>query len=581
MKRSPPTKQETSQPMKDNCVKQRQPIQQEMPDGIPKGWAEIQKSIAESAGISLLLVEGYQPPALAIGNNNSICAALQSSSEHRRLCDPFCGAAHDRAVSAKAITHYRCHAGLQCFAMPVEIDSRRQLSLIGGRAFVSSLDYRELAERFRSGDLKDLASDDLFRNVIFADEADLDHAALRVARSASEFVKETAAQDPTISSDQPEKMASVPEGGPSPTEDRRTEPGMYRGLDRRAPFADSIRIFTEQIDASEPTQTYESILAQAADLVSAERGSLLLFDEAANQLTMTAALGIPTAISEVGPIAVDEGIAGAVLRDGRPMIANIDEMGRASLPERGYKTKSFISYPISIGNRRFGVLNLADKVGGGAYDANDLSVIELVAPQIALAMERAGWQQKSNQFQLMSITDPLTGLHNRRYLEARLAEELSRSKRYDYPLSFMMIDIDDFKLYNDRNGHQAGDRALEITALCLRSALRRVDVASRYGGEEFSILLPQTTLQEAGFIADRVRRKITETPFTHGGSQPLGAVTVSIGLSAFSPALDSAEAIVRAADRALYHAKSHGKNRAYAYQGLQRGASQTAAKKQQ
>jgi diguanylate cyclase (GGDEF)-like protein len=426
-----------------------------------------------------------------------------------------------------------------------------------------------------------LASDDLFRNVIFADEADLDHAALRVARSANEFVEAAASEDITPASVRASEMAPVTDSGLPPSEDRRAEPGMRRGLDRRAPFADSIRRFTEQIDASEPNQTYESILTQAADLVSAERGSLLLFDEAANQLTMTAARGIPAAISEVGPIEMDEGIAGAVLRDGRPMVARIDEMGRSSLPERGYKTKSFISYPIAIGNRRFGVLNLADKVGGGDYDANDLSVIELVAPQIALAIERAGWQQRANQFQLMSITDPLTGLHNRRYLEARLAEELSRSKRYDYPLSFMMIDIDDFKLYNDRNGHQAGDRALEITAQCLRAALRKVDVASRYGGEEFSILLPQTTLQEAGVIADRIRRKITGTPFTHGKSQPLGAVTVSIGLSAFSPALDSVEAIVRAADRALYHAKGHGKNRAYAYQGFQRGAGQTAAKVQQ
>src|SRR5258708_28970936 len=98
----------------------------------------------------------------------------------------------------------------------------------------------------------------------------------------------------------------------------------------------------------------------------------------------------------------------------------------------------------------------------------------------------------------------------------------------------MMSDIDDFKLYNDRNGHQAGDRALEITAQCLRAALRKVDVASRYGGEEFSILLPQTDLQEAGVIADRIRRKINDTPFTHGQSQPLGSVTVSIGRSALS-----------------------------------------------
>ena len=95
-----------------------------------------------------------------------------------------------------------------------------------------------------------------------------------------------------------------------------------------------------------------------------------------------------------------------------------------ALPERLYKTKSFISYPIAIGERRFGVLNLADKIGGGAYDLHDLNLIDLVAPQIALALERAAWQQRANQFQLMSITDPLTGLHNRRYLEARLTEEI-------------------------------------------------------------------------------------------------------------------------------------------------------------
>jgi diguanylate cyclase (GGDEF)-like protein len=551
-------------------------IPQEDPQRAPAGWGEEQKLIAETSGISLLLVEGHQPPALAISNNNSICEALQSSPEYVGLCDPFCGAAHTRAVNANMITHYRCHAGLQCFAMPVEIGSESNLVVIGGRAFANSSDYRELAERFRSGDLKALSSENLFRNVIFADEADLDHAALRVARAAREFV-ETPAKDVQST---PVEEAVASDTRPR-SEERRSEESVRPVLDRRAPFADSIRRFTEQIDASEPTQTYASILAQAADLVKAERGSLLLFDESANTMTITASRGIRAPISEVGPIGMGEGIAGSVLREGRPMLANIDDLGRSSLPERGYKTKSFISYPISIGSRRFGVLNLADKIGGGAYDENDLSVIELVAPQIALAIERAAWQQRANQFQVMSITDPLTGLHNRRYLEARLAEELSRSKRYDYPLSFMMIDIDDFKLYNDQNGHQAGDRALEITAQCLRAALRKVDVASRYGGEEFSILLPQTDLQEAGVIADRIRRKINDTNFTHGKSQPLGAVTVSIGLSTFSPALDSAEAIVRAADRALYHAKSHGKNRAYAYQGVRTAVSRTATNTEQ
>src|SRR5437764_8172955 len=160
---------------------------QQSPEEAPGGWAEIQQEIAETSGISLLLVEGHQPPALAIANNNSICEALQSSPEHMKLCDPYCGAAHARATAANAITHYRCHAGLHCFAMPLEIGTEQKLAVIGGRAFVRGVDYRETAERFRSGDLQDLFSDELFRNVIFADEADLDHAALRVSDAASKF----------------------------------------------------------------------------------------------------------------------------------------------------------------------------------------------------------------------------------------------------------------------------------------------------------------------------------------------------------------------------------------------------------
>jgi len=540
------------------------PTPQNEPDRAPAGWTELQGQAAQASGISLLLVEGHQPPALTVANNNSICHALQSSPDYVKLCDPYCGEAHARAMASGTITHYRCHAGLQCFAMPVEIDEQRELVVIGGRAFVRGADYRELAERFRTGDLQELFSSELFQNVIFADEADLDHAALRLSKAAADFAAT------------PQRQLPEPVAKAEPLEEIQAKPSD-QVLEEPVPsesssafgLADSIRRFAEQIDASDPAQTYQSIVARSAELVQAERGSLLLFDASANQLMMTAARGLPASMSEVAPIPMGEGIAGAVMRENRPLVASIDELGRVSPAERRYKTKSFISYPITIGERRFGVLNLADKIGGGVYDIHDLSIIDLIAPQIALALERAEWQQRANQFQLMSITDPLTGLHNRRYLEARLGEELSRSKRYNYPLSFMMIDIDDFKLYNDRNGHQAGDRALEITAQCLRAMLRKVDVASRYGGEEFSILLPQTSLEEAGVIADRIRRKIMTTRYPHGPTQPLGGVTVSIGLSTFSATLDSAEAIVRAADRALYHAKNHGKNRAYAYQGAQ------------
>ena len=539
-------------------------IEQETPERAPSGWRELQDSVAGSAGVALLLVDGYQPPALVVTNNNSICETLQSSPEHMRLCDPYCGAAHGRATSEGELIHYRCHAGLQCFALPVKIGDRT-LAVIGGRAFSTGTDYRGFVERVRAGDLRDLETADLFRNVIFADEADLDHAALRVSRAVDEF-REVAAPAETA---EPAEAVAVSSPKSQIPEAHKVPPAVTQiAVATRDRFADSLRRFAEQIDAAEPSQIYEAILAQSTELLDAERGSLWLLDETGSELTIKAARGIPTTAGQIDRVRVGEGIAGSVISRGQPLLSTIDALGRESLPERKYKTPSFISYPIAIGPRKIGVLNVADKRSGAFYNEDDLALMDLVAPQIALALERAIWQHRANQFQLMSITDPLTGLHNRRYLEARLSEELNRSKRYDTPMSFMMIDLDDFKFYNDRNGHQAGDRALEITAQCLRSTLRKADVAARYGGEEFSILLPQATLHEAGMIADRLRRTIMNTRFPHGESQPLGSVTLSIGLSSLSPSLDSVEAIIRAADRALYHAKSHGKNRAYAYQGV-------------
>jgi len=248
------------------------------------------------------------------------------------------------------------------------------------------------------------------------------------------------------------------------------------------------------------------------------------------------------------------------------MVTDLRMAGRKPAPaERHYKTNSFISYPITIGGRKVGVLNVTDKSGGGTYDEVDLSLLEIIGPQVALALERAEWQERATEFQLMSFTDSLTTLPNRRYLEERLAEELSRSKRYDYPMSFLMIDIDDFKAYNDKNGHQAGDLALQITAHCLKGALRSADVASRYGGEEFCILLPQTGIAEAGAIADRIRHRVRTMHFPHGKTQPLGRVTISIGVSTFSQMVNTSENIIAAADRALYQAKHMGKDRIVFY----------------
>jgi diguanylate cyclase (GGDEF)-like protein len=540
---------------------------QERREDAPPAWLEVQDSLAESSSLALLLVDGHQPPALAVSNNNSICQTFQSSPEHVRLCDPYCGVAHSRATEAGGTVAYKCHAGLSCFAKLVEIGGKRKLAVIGGRAFVTSADYQRLMERFRQGDLQDIAADEVFSNIIFSEPQRLDEMSERIDRAAQRLHAASSNGSGHIDA---VTQHSTERGSAGSTSVKETHPDLQdeiarlrRELEYRTRFTNSLQHFLERISGTDPVKTYNSIVSNSKELLQSERASLMILDESGNQLILKAASGLPTDLASVSAVRVGEGVSGEVMDTGKPvLVTDLRMAGRKAAPvERRYKTNSFISYPIMIGGRKVGVLNVTDKSGGGVYDEVDLSLLEIIGPQVALALERAEWQERATEFQLMSITDSLTGLPNRRYLEERLAEELNRSKRYDYPMSFLMIDIDDFKAYNDKNGHQAGDVALQITAHCLKGALRVVDVASRYGGEEFCILLPQTAMAEAGVIADRIRQRVSTTEFPHGKAQPLGQVTISVGVSTFSKNIDTPENIIAAADRALYQAKSMGKDR--------------------
>ncbi len=536
---------------------------QEHREDAPTSWPETQDSLAESSGLALLLVDGYQPPAVVVSNNNSICHTFQTSPEHVQLCDPYCGAAHSKAMKAGGTIDYKCHAGLSCFARPVEISGKRNLAVIGGRAFVKSSDYQQLMERFRTGDLQSIASDEVFANILFSDSHRLTELEERVERTARRLQ--------TASSNGSGKVGQAPAAKPESTkaqQELELEIQRLRNeLEYRSRFTNSLQHFLERISCADPVKTYNSIISNLKELLQSERASLMVLDEAANGLIMKAASGLSTDPNSVLPVRVGEGVSGEVIETGKAlMVSDLRMAGRKPAPaERHYKTNSFISYPIIIGGRKVGVLNVTDKAGGGTYDEVDLSLLEIIGPQVALALERAEWQERATEFQLMSITDALTTLPNRRYLEERLAEEVSRSKRHEFPMSFLMIDIDDFKAYNDKNGHQAGDLALQITAHCLKGALRQADVASRYGGEEFCILLPQTGMVEAGVIADRIRDRVSTTHFPHGKSQPLGHVTISVGVSTFTKNVDTPENIIAAADRALYQAKSMGKDRVEFY----------------
>src|SRR5918998_2075108 len=151
--------------------------------GLSPLWEQAQAELSAESGLALLLVDGPQPPQLSVSNNNSICQALQSSPAHRHLCDPYCGEAYRRTRQPGERTDYRCHAGLHCFTATIGAGKDSDFSVIGGRAFLSSADYRELVERFRAGDLRELLSPDLFNNVLFSSPEELDRLASRVAET--------------------------------------------------------------------------------------------------------------------------------------------------------------------------------------------------------------------------------------------------------------------------------------------------------------------------------------------------------------------------------------------------------------
>jgi diguanylate cyclase (GGDEF)-like protein len=223
-----------------------------------------------------------------------------------------------------------------------------------------------------------------------------------------------------------------------------------------------------------------------------------------------------------------------------------------------YRTNSFVALPITAGSDVLGVVCVTDRVDDLAFTRDDLSRFRALAAPAALALARERIRADAESHAHAAIIDPVSGLFNRRYFQVRLEEELQRARRHKMPVALLMADIDDFKRINDRFGHLVGDTVIGDVADILRRSVRLFDVCTRFGGEEFAIVMPGTGAESAATIAERVRRRIEEY---RPGAGELAAlrVTVSVGL-AVSSANISARDLVEQADAALYLAKEAGKN---------------------
>ncbi|MFA5393427.1 MAG: sensor domain-containing diguanylate cyclase [Candidatus Ratteibacteria bacterium] len=221
------------------------------------------------------------------------------------------------------------------------------------------------------------------------------------------------------------------------------------------------------------------------------------------------------------------------------------------------RLSAFLAVPVTVAQNTLGVI-LLETEGRNFHDEGEIRTLSFFANQVGIALENA---RLYKELEILSITDGLTGLYNHRYFQKLLLEELNRSTRYKHSLSLLIIDIDYFKDYNDTYGHQTGDALLAATAKIIRGNIRNTDVAARYGGDEFCVILLETDKEAAFLKAEKIRGEMEACRFLEDQKQPDKNPSVSIGVATFPADAGDREKLLKKVDDALYRSKKEGRNR--------------------
>ena len=259
---------------------------------------------------------------------------------------------------------------------------------------------------------------------------------------------------------------------------------------------------------------------------------------------------------------IGEGISGWVAEKGRPVI--IDDVGedvRSRVEQKLHRimrSRSVFAFPLSGASSVMAVVELINKRKGD-FNSKDLLLLSMVEDQLSVAVEKVMLQLKLEE---LVITDDLTKLFNSRYLNRTLDIEVERSNRYNTSVSLIFMDIDHFKDVNDRYGHLVGSKLLTELAQLLLSRLRSVDIVARYGGDEFVIVLPQTSSKYAAMIAERLRKAVAEATFLKNEGLNI-RITASFGVACYPETARSKEELLRLADEAMYKVKYKNRNGVY------------------
>lgn len=215
-------------------------------------------------------------------------------------------------------------------------------------------------------------------------------------------------------------------------------------------------------------------------------------------------------------------------------------------------------------NETLGLVVIGGKHNMALFTDPEMEVFSVLTSFLSVAVGNA---RLYSRIERISVTDPLTGLFNRRFLENNLDKEVARARRFNRHLSLVMLDVDHFKNYNDRMGHLNGDRLLRNLGRVLKTSIRTCDVVARFGGEEFCIILPEISSPGAISFSERLRQSVLKHPFRRKEVQPGGHISISVGTATYPGDADRTEELLQKADVAMYKAKRSGRNRVAAFSG--------------